>query len=395
MINLREILASIKRDTGLAHVAQLVISTEHPPYLTRHRAETVSSRVRLVATAFSVLTLAWIALDRLALPWPAWGWLAGLRLSAAVAFVALAVAAHRGVSLRRAFTLLAIMLALPLSLFVSAQFVFSGVTLEGVAAVDYRLYSALPIIIVAGLGVFPLTVVEGLVFAIPVILAATLGPMVAGGFDWVNQLSTLWVLGLILGVYLLESMIQLHYMINLLRRASHDPLTGTFTRHSGNEIIEAQFNQACRQNAPFAVAFIDLDNFKSVNDAHGHEAGDWVLKNAVANLARLLRRSDMIIRWGGEEFVVLLGNATPEGQRIAMQRIVDEWLGTRPDGLPVTASIGIAERIADGAQDWPALVELADTRMYQAKVSGKARCVMTEGETIASDAKLPPAAPRT
>jgi diguanylate cyclase (GGDEF)-like protein len=348
----------------------------------------------MVAVAFSILTLAWIGLDRMALPWPNWGWLAGLRLLTAALFAALAVAAHAGVSLRRALGLLAIMLALPLSLFLASRFVFSGIFLDGVAAVDARLYAALPVIIIAGLGVFPLTVAEGLAFAVPVILAATFGPVLANGIDWVEQLSTLWVLGLILGVFLLQSMIQLHYMINLLRRASHDPLTGTFTRHSGNEIVEAQFRLSCRQNVPFAVAFVDLDNFKSVNDAHGHEAGDWVLKNAVANLSRLLRRSDIIIRWGGEEFVVLLGNATPDGQRIAMERIVEEWLGTRPDGLPVTASIGVAERIRDGAQDWPALIELADTRMYKAKVTGKARCVMGDDIVIVSPAALPPSAPR-
>lgn len=394
MFNLSERLASFTRDVGLAHILQLIISTDHPPYLTRHRAETIASRVRMVAVAFSILTLAWIGLDRLALPWPSWGWLAGLRLLGAILFAILAIAAHNGVSLRRAFLLLAIMLALPLSLFLASQFVFAGIVLEGAAAVDSRLYAALPVIIIAGLGVFPLTVAEGLALAMPVILAATFGPMLASGFDWVNQLATLWVLGLILGVFLLQSMIQLHYMINLLRRASHDPLTGTFTRHSGNEIVEAQFRLSCRQNVPFAVAFVDLDNFKSVNDAHGHEAGDWVLKNAVANLARLLRRSDIIIRWGGEEFVVLLGNATPEGQRIAMERIVEEWLGTRPDGLPVTASIGVAERISDGAQDWPALIELADTRMYKAKVTGKARCVMGDDVVVTSEAPLPTKASR-
>jgi diguanylate cyclase (GGDEF)-like protein len=134
---------------------------------------------------------------------------------------------------------------------------------------------------------------------------------------------------MILGVYLLESMIQLHYMISLLQRASHDPLTNVFTRQSGNEIVDSQFRLSCQQDAPFAVAFIDLDNFKSVNDAHGHEAGDRVLKNAVTNLTRLLRNSDAIIRWGGEEFVVILGSASPEGQRIAIQRIVNEWLGTQ------------------------------------------------------------------
>jgi diguanylate cyclase (GGDEF)-like protein len=394
MINIQQRLSSIIRDIGFARLRQLIISSEHPPYLTRHRAETIASRIRIVAGAFSLLTVAWIALDRLVLPWPSWGWLAGLRLFASLVFIVLAVAAHRGVTLKRALSLLGVLLALPLALFLAAQFSLSGLPLNDAAAIDARLYAALPIIIVAGLGVMPLTVAEGLAYALPVIVAATLGPILANGIDWVGQLSTMWVLGMILGVYLLESMIQLHYMIRLLQRASHDPLTNVFTRHSGNEIVDTQFRLSCQRDAPFAVAFIDLDNFKSVNDAHGHEAGDWVLKNAVTNLTRLLRSSDAIIRWGGEEFVVILGSASAEGQRIAIQRIVNEWLGTRPDGQPVTASIGVAERIADSAQDWPALIELADARMYQAKMSGKARGIMSADEVIVPNV-TPPSAPQS
>ena len=382
MTDLRMRLSAMTREIGRTHFKQLVVSADHPPYLARHRAETVSSRVRMVAAVFSVLTVAWIIPDRMALPWPGWAELAGLRVLAAAIFIGLAMAAPSGATPSRAFASLAVMLAAPLAIFLAAQRVFSGMALEGMAGMDARLYATLPVIMVAGLGIFPLTVAEGLIYALPVVVGATVGPMLANGFDWVGQLPTLWTLLMVLGVFLLESMIQLHYMINLLRRASQDILTEAFTRQSGNEIIEAQFRQSCRQNSPFAVAFIDLDDFKGVNDSHGHEAGDLVLKNAIANLGRLLRRSDVIIRWGGEEFVVLLGTATYEGQRITMQRVVAEWLGVRPDGRPVTASIGIAERITDGAHDWPELIELADARMYRAKVGGKARCVLGDDEVI-------------
>jgi len=386
MIDLRGRLSIMTRRVGRAHVKQLFFSSAHPPHLTRHRAETISSRVRMVAAVFSVLTVAWIIPDRVALPWPGWAVLAGLRLLAAAIFIALAVVAPRNVTRARAMTALAILLAAPLMLFLAAQPAFSGVATDGAAGLDARLYATLPLIIIAGLGIFPLTVTEGLAFTAPVIAAATLGPMLATGFDWVAQTSNLWTLLLVLGVFLLESMIQLHYMINLLRRASQDVLTDAFTRQSGEEIIEAQFSQSCRQNAPFALAFVDLDNFKSVNDGYGHEAGDIVLKTAVATLGRLLRRSDVIIRWGGEEFVVLLGGATVEGQRITMRRILGEGLGVRPDGRPVTASIGVAERIADGGLDWPDLIELADKRMYRAKVGGRARCVLGDDEVIIADA---------
>ena len=166
MINIQQRLSSIIRDIGFARLRQLIISSEHPPYLTRHRAETIASRIRIVAGAFSLLTVAWIALDRLVLPWPSWGWLAGLRLFASLVFIVLAVAAHRGVTLKRALSLLGVLLALPLALFLAAQFSLSGLPLNDAAAIDARLYAALPIIIVAGLGVMPLTVAEGLAYAL-------------------------------------------------------------------------------------------------------------------------------------------------------------------------------------------------------------------------------------
>jgi hypothetical protein len=138
--NLPDRLSVMVRDIGLVHFRQLISSSDHLPYLTRHRAEAVATRVRMVAAAFSILTLAWIILDRLVLPWPSWGWLAGLRLVSGVIFIGLALAAHRGVTLERALFLLAILLALPLSLFLTAQFTLSGLALEGAAAMDARLY---------------------------------------------------------------------------------------------------------------------------------------------------------------------------------------------------------------------------------------------------------------
>ncbi len=365
-----------------AQLAELVGSRRHPPYLDRHRAEAIVARVRLVSAAFAAFTLFWIVLDHLTLPSPLWMVMAGLRVVSAAVFTWLAVYSPRNPSRATALGWLGAMLANPVVFYVVAQALFIGHELPEVAMVNARLYAMLPFVVVAGLSVFPLTVIEGLIFAAPVLAMTTLGPIALGRFDWVDQLPTLWVLLLILGVYLMSGMIQLHYMMALLRRASHDALTGTLTRRSGNEIVELYFAAARQRGAPFAVAFLDIDNFKSVNDRFGHEAGDALLRDVAANLNRLLRRGDMVVRWGGEEFVLLLPDTDLPGARIVMKRIVQEWLGERPDGGPVTASIGVAEMLSDGVDDWPHLVDLADRRMYRAKHRGKAHCLLKDGEIL-------------
>lgn len=363
----------------------VLVAWEHSPYLTRHRIEAIVLRIRMVAGAFSILTLLWIGLDAITLPWPQWGYLAAIRTLASALFALVALPYKRDWGLRCALLMLALILAIPLSFFLSAQFLFQDASYTGLALINVRLYDALPFIVLAGLSVFPLVVVEGLLFAVPILLLAALGPMVADRFDWTRELTTLWVLVVILGIYAFAGMIQLNYMIALLRRASHDPLTGAFTRRSGMELLDNQFRASVEQELPLSLAFFDLDNFKSVNDVYGHDAGDKVLRGAVTRLGKLLRQGDTVIRWGGEEFLVVMTGASADGVRIAMQRVMKEWLGPRPDGGMVTASIGVSGRLRDNAGDWPQLVELADKRMYQSKTSGKARCTFDDGDVL-----LPP-----
>ena len=286
---------------------ELLTARNHPPYLTRHRLDAIVDRVRLVAAAFSGLTLMWIALDAATLPGPTWQFLAALRVLAALIFAVLSLMPRRPATLWGARFRLAVLLLNPLMLSVAAQAMFSGLDLAGPALINARLYQSLPFVVIAGLGIFPLVATEGLGFAAPVLALGGLAPVLFGrAGDWVQSFTTLWLLGLILGVYLLAGMIQLSYMIALLRRASIDPLTGAFTRRSGHEIIELQFRMACSQNIPFTVMFIDLDDFKGVNDRFGHEAGDTVLAKAAQTLTEYLRRGDVVIRWGGEEFLALL-----------------------------------------------------------------------------------------
>jgi diguanylate cyclase (GGDEF)-like protein len=124
-----------------------------------------------------------------------------------------------------------------------------------------------------------------------------------------------------------------------------------------------------------AVAFVDLDHFKEVNDRYGHEAGDRQLADFSRHLLAHLRATDLPIRWGGEEFLLIFPFTNCEKAAIAMSRLMADGLGTRPDGTPQTASIGIAERTADEITDFMHLVEIADQRMYQAKKRGRSQVV--------------------
>lgn len=245
-------------------------------------------------------------------------------------------------------------------------------------AVATQLYALLPYIVLAGLSVFPLTVVEMMLFGLPFLAITAYGAAQIDGFTLEAYLGNLWLAAIILAVSLFSSVSQLRYMIALVSRSSLDPLTNAYTRRSGSEIIDMQYRVSIRQGASFAIVFFDLDKFKSINDTYGHDEGDKTLVAFTQNLQEMLRGSDVIVRWGGEEFIAVLPNTNMDGARLVVGRIIEKWLGTRPDGTALTASIGVAERIADDLDDWPDLVELADKRMYIAKKTGRARAIFGE-----------------
>jgi diguanylate cyclase (GGDEF)-like protein len=180
---------------------------------------------------------------------------------------------------------------------------------------------------------------------------------------------------LIAGVSTLAGLSQLAFIIVLVREAIRDGMTECFSRQSGEELMELQFILSSRSGNPLTAVFLDLDHFKQVNDQFGHDAGDKVIVNATEAVKAHLRMGDMLTRWGGEEFVLIMPNTTTPMACKALARVREYGFGKRPDGTPVTASIGVAERILDGATGWRDLVETADQRMYAAKQAGRNRIV--------------------
>lgn len=158
------------------------------------------------------------------------------------------------------------------------------------------------------------------------------------------------------------------------RRAQLDPLTGVLNRRSLLERLDAACQRAQARGLPLSLLFIDIDHFKSVNDTHGHLAGDACLRAVIASILAELRQSDAVGRYGGEEFVVLLSSADTAAATAIAERIRVRVADLRIEGfaapIGLTCSIGVAG--SDGSGVWgEALLAEADAAVYAAKRSGR------------------------
>jgi diguanylate cyclase (GGDEF)-like protein len=165
-------------------------------------------------------------------------------------------------------------------------------------------------------------------------------------------------------------------------RASHDALTGLANRTLFNEILASQIALCERQRTALAVAFIDLDGFKGVNDNHGHAAGDDVLRTAALRIKGAIRDSDVASRLGGDEFAVLLVNVDARSAVVVCSKLVETLSApytVKSTQAIVTASIGIAS-YPEAGRTVEALSRRADAAMYRSKHAGKKRYAVAEGE---------------
>ncbi|MFN7990402.1 MAG: diguanylate cyclase [Thermoanaerobaculia bacterium] len=158
-------------------------------------------------------------------------------------------------------------------------------------------------------------------------------------------------------------------------QAWHDPLAGAYTRRIFFELVEKERHRSLRSGQPFALLMLDLDHFKAWNDRHGHQAGDRFLAAAAAAVRAVLRPSDVVGRYGGEEFVVLLPGASVEGAARAGERLRRAVAAVEigPDVVDRgTASIGVAA-IAGPDDDVASILRRADPALYRAKERGRNR----------------------
>lgn len=178
-------------------------------------------------------------------------------------------------------------------------------------------------------------------------------------------------------------------MEHLRESALRDAMTGLYNRRFLEEYVSALVGGSQRRKSSFSVLMLDLDFFKQVNDTHGHEAGDKVIKTLADILQRNVRSSDMAVRYGGEEFLIVLMDTGAEAALKVAEKIRGEVEATKvplPGGiLQKTISIGVAEYPNDSDTFWQ-VVKFADVALYQAKATGRNRVVRFAPEMWDADA---------
>ena len=165
------------------------------------------------------------------------------------------------------------------------------------------------------------------------------------------------------------------YQARINALATTDQLTELLNRRGFDLLASQALQEARRHNSPLCALLLDLDQFKELNDKHGHLAGDEVLRGFANKLQGNLRQADIICRWGGEEFILLLKDTTPEqarelGEKIRQQTELSRFTHNGSN-LQITVSIGLAQLQADDALNQ--LIARADRALYRAKQSGRNR----------------------
>ena len=168
--------------------------------------------------------------------------------------------------------------------------------------------------------------------------------------------------------------IEIHVYAETARQAAIDELTGVFNRRFFDNAIEREFKQASRRGREFSLLMIDIDNFKKVNDNHGHTTGDAVISALGKLLRRSIRSEDTPCRIGGEEFAVIFPETSAEGAMVVSEKIRSEFAKLKIAATDLSLSAGLATFPGDG-KTAAELIDLADQMLYFAKYSGKNRVI--------------------
>jgi len=182
----------------------------------------------------------------------------------------------------------------------------------------------------------------------------------------------------------LHTAIDLTQINKLVKESLTDPLTGLYNRRYMDQCLQVEIAKASRYKFDLALLLLDLDYFKLINDHYGHQVGDQVLADVSALVVHELRDSDILVRYGGEEFIVIAPNTSPVNAKILAERIrkriethhfVVAAKELQPIEIKLTISIGVSN-YDDTISSQESLIHTADKNLYLAKEQGRNRVVM-------------------
>ena len=382
--NLAVITRNFRHLVASAWLAPNLVSARfHDPLLSHQRMQFLADRFGATALFLGIATLAWIPIDitLIGMQSPTIWWLIVGRVIASAFFVALASLRLRSDSRVNGIGALSLTMAAGVVFLAYTHSVIAS--FGGEVGIGHAQYLLMPIALSAGIAIFPLTLIEALALA-SAPLTALLFEVVHGdgGSFWMHVGTAAGLMGAVTLTTIVCSVSQLKLLIDLQEHAAIDPLTGALARRAGIELLSLTFAQAHRSGAPLSIVLFDLDHFKDVNDRFGHEGGDAVLKEIVHNLRGRIRSQDALIRWGGEEFVLVLPATGGHVAASITANFCGAGLCRKPDGSTQTISAGVVSWPEAAVASWHDMIRTADQRMYAAKALGRNCLVAADSQRI-------------
>ncbi len=174
-----------------------------------------------------------------------------------------------------------------------------------------------------------------------------------------------------IGLQAIEDRIEKERLIKVLDiQATTDALTGCANRHRGVIVSKEEVKRAHRYRRPLSIVYLDIDHFKPINDAYGHEQGDHVLIAVAESIRKAIRSSDEAVRWGGEEFLIILPESDLHSAVVLAEKVRMEIEQLRLlHSMRITASLGVTQLLEN--ESWEAFIVRADDLMYKAKRNGR------------------------
>jgi len=374
-------LDSIKTFLDGVRLTDIIWPRHHAEDFKNTRAEYVVVRLRFMLIFFTVAVLAWMLIDFYTLTREHFLSMALARVCVAGTLLliwSLSVNNQepRQVSLLLALTMLAITLFYTMAMVILHTGNFEVPVLG---------YTVLPLMSIAVMGLFPATLLYSVGIIVMIMVFYIGVEFWFGTLGSLPTLNFLWTLSMAAVVALWIETGQLVMLLRLYRESTRDPLTGLINRRILMKLLLAEVEMQQESGRCFSLLMIDLDRFKQVNDIHGHMVGDLVLQSSAQMMAHELRSTDIIARFGGEEFIAMLPGqnlheAIPVAERIRQQLENNPIETSEGKEIGITTSIGVTEY--QPGERIEITLSRVDEFLYKAKQAGRNRVIHSQLEAV-------------